>query len=476
MLLVLQMMIKPLLFLFSIALAGTLPLSHAQGQEAPNIIYILMDDAGYGDLSCYGQKKFQTPNIDRLATEGMKFTQHYAGSTVCAPTRSVLMTGLHTGHTPNRGNRELKPVGQHPLPADTLTIAESLKAAGYATGAFGKWGLGAPGSEGDPVNQGFDRFYGYNCQRNAHTYRPTWLYSDLEKVTLDGKTYSHDIIMAECLEWLNEQAADKTKPFFCYIPTPIPHAAMDVPEDDCGPWRKVFPQFEDKVGKYGGDTVTNPVAQFAGMMTRLDREVGKVLAVLAEHGIDDNTIVLLSSDNGPHKEGGHQPDFFDSNGPLTGYKRNLTEGGIRAPLVARWPGKIPAGSVSDHISAHWDMFPTFCEIAGTEIPEGLDGISLVSELKGNSADQTKHQYLYWEFSERGGKRATRFGPNGKWKAIQLDCLNKKKGPGPIQLFNLEDDIAEKNNLASKFPERVQEAEKIFEEAHTPSEFWPFIGD
>ena len=336
-----------------------------------NIIYILLDDAGYGDLSCYGQKKFPTPNIDRLASEGIKFTQHYSGSTVCAPTRSVLMSGLHTGHTPVRGNKEIRPVGQHPIPSSTFTIAEALKESGYATGAFGKWGLGNPGSEGAPENQGFDRFYGYNCQRNAHTYYPTWLFDNEKKIKLDGRTYAHDPIMREALKFIRASA---NKPFFCFLPVTIPHAAMHVPEKYAAPFRKKFPQFKDKVGKYAGPPVKNPAAMFAGMMTKLDEGVGQVISLVEQLGIDDNTLIMLSSDNGPHKEGGHMPDFFDSNGPLKGYKRDLYEGGIRVPSALRWPGHVEPGTSTAFVTAQ-DVLPTLLEAIGSRaaIPKDLDG-------------------------------------------------------------------------------------------------------
>lgn len=432
----------------------------------PNIVYILLDDAGYGDLSCYGQEKFVTPNIDRLASEGMKFTQHYSGSTVCAPTRSVLMSGLHTGHTPSRGNREVQPVGQFPIPAETFTIAEALKKAGYATGAFGKWGLGNPGSEGDPIHQGFDRFFGYNCQRNAHTYYPTWLYDNLEKITLDGETYAHDLIMTEGLKWIRQQ---QDGPFFAFFPVTIPHAAMHVPEKYAKPFRSQFPQFEDKVGKYGSNKpfATNPAAQFAGMMTALDDGVGQLLDLLEELDLDDNTVVMLSSDNGPHQEGGHMPDFFNSNGGLRGHKRDLYEGGIRCPLLVRLPGQIKAGTTSDHISAHWDLFPTVCEMAGVKPPAGLDGISFVPTLVGK--DQPKHDYLYWEFHERGGKRAARIG---NWKAVQNN-VNAKGPDAPVEIYDLSKDPAEKSDLAAQHPEVVARARRIFDAAHTPSPFWKF---
>ncbi|MAF21710.1 MAG: N-acetylgalactosamine-6-sulfatase [Roseibacillus sp.] len=432
----------------------------------PNIIYILLDDAGYGDLSCYGQKKFLTPNIDRLASEGMKFTNHYSGSTVCAPTRSVIMSGLHTGHTPSRGNREIRPVGQFPIPAGTFTIAEALKNAGYATGAFGKWGLGNPGSEGDPIHQGFDRFFGYNCQRNAHTYYPTWLFDDLRKIELDGKTYAHDLIMDKTVEWIDRQ---HDKPFFCFLPVTIPHAAMHVPEKYAAPFRKKFPEFENKVGRYGNNKpfAKNPAAQFAGMMTALDEGIGRILKTLERHQIDTNTIILLSSDNGPHKEGGHMPKYFNSSGGLRGFKRDLYEGGIRCPLLVRWPGKIKAGTTSDHISAHWDLFPTLCELAETETPEGLDGMSFLPALLG--AEQKQHEYLYWEFFEGGGKRAVRIG---KWKAVQ-NHVNREGQNAPIEIYDLESDRAETRNLASQNTELIAKVRKIFNRAHTPSPLWKF---
>lgn len=440
----------------------------ATAAERPNIVYILLDDAGYGDLSCYGQQKFKTPNIDRLATEGMRFTQHYSGSTVCAPTRSVLMTGLHTGHTPVRGNKEIKPIGQHPIPADTLTIAEQLKAAGYATGAFGKWGLGFPGSEGDPLAQGFDRFFGYNCQRRAHTYYPEDLQDDDRRIPIGEGVYAHDQIMDEAFKWLKEQG---DRPFFCYLPVTIPHAALHVPEEDAAPFRKLFPEFEDVVGKYSGPEIRNPPAMFAGMMTRLDRQIGQLMALLKELGVDDNTVVMLSSDNGPHREGGHKPEFFNSNGGLTGFKRDLTEGGIRAPLIVRWPGHVQPGTTSDLISAHWDVFPTVCEIAGLDAPANLDGISFYPTLVGDSQRQRKHDYLYWEFHERGGKRAVRFGENGRWKAIQVD-LNKPQ-PEAIVLYDLSTDPAEQNDLAPTHGKLVDQARDLFEQAHRTNPIWKF---
>ena len=433
-------------------------------ESKPNIIYILLDDAGYGDLSCYGQKLFQTPNIDKLAAEGMRFTQHYSGSTVCAPTRCSLMTGLHTGHTFVRGNREAKPEGQAAMPADIVTIPRLLKQAGYVTGAFGKWGLGSPGSDSDPAEH-FDLFFGYNCQREAHSYYPDHLWRNRERVPLDGKTYTATMIMDEALTFVR---ANRSSPFFVYLPVTIPHAAMHAPEEYMLPWREKFPQFEDRIGKYSGPEVRNPIAAFAAMMTLMDEGVGELMSLLKELGLDDNTLVMLSSDNGPHKEGGHDPLFFDSNGPLKGHKRDLYEGGIRAPFIARWPGKIKPGITSELISAHWDILPTVCELADVTVPSGLDGISLVPELTGQG-EQNPHEYLYWEFYEKGGKRAVRFG---QWKAVQLDLKNVDQTNG-IELYDLSLDIGEETNVAASHPDLVQKAQSYFANAHTPSEFWNF---
>jgi arylsulfatase A len=433
----------------------------------PNLIYIMLDDAGYGDLSCYGQKRFKTPNIDRLAAEGLRFTDHYSGSTVCAPTRCSLMTGLHTGHCVVRGNREVQPEGQAPMPTDTVTLPRLLAKAGYATGMFGKWGLGAPGSTSDPMEH-FTRFYGYNCQRQAHTYYPDHLWSDRTKVELDGQTYSHDLIATAALDFIRDSHQHK-QPFFCYLPVTIPHAAMHVPEDDAAPFRKQFAQFEDKIGRYRGPQVRNPAAAFAGMMTRLDRNVGQLLDLLAELDIDENTLVMLTSDNGPHKEGGHMPEFFDSNGPLRGHKRDLYEGGIRAPLIARWPGKIAAGRTTDLISAHWDTLPTLCELAGAQIPATTDGISMVPTLFGKG-EQRRHEALYWEFTERGSSQAVRMG---RWKGVRT---NLKKNPNaPLELFDLDADLGETKNIADAHPDVAKMLNDALKTEHSESETFPLFG-
>lgn len=430
----------------------------------PNIVYILLDDAGYGDLSCYGQKKFSTPHIDKLAAEGLRFTDHYSGSTVCAPTRCCLMTGVHTGHSYVRGNREVQPEGQAAMPADIVTIPRLLKKAGYTSGAFGKWGLGAPGSPSDPTEH-FDMFYGYNCQREAHTYYPKHLWWNKTKIVFDGDTYSAPVIMDRALQFVKDNQSD---PFFLFLPITIPHAAMHAPEEYVAPWRKKFPQFEDTIGKYSGPQVKNPVAAFAGMMTLMDEGVGELMALLRELQLDENTIVFLTSDNGPHKEGGHKPEFFDSNGPLKGHKRDLYEGGIRAPLIARWPGVIKPGTTTDHVSAHWDMLPTFCDLADLMVPAGVDGISMLPMLTGK-AKQKKHDFLYWEFYERGGKRAVRFG---NWKAVQTNLKGVDQMDG-IEIYDLSTDIGEENNVADKHPELIRKAHEYFLAGHTPSEFWKF---
>lgn len=433
------------------------------GADRPNFIYIMLDDAGYGDFSCYGQKRFSTPHIDKLAAEGLKFTRHYAGSTVCAPTRCSLMSGMHTGHAYIRGNREVRPEGQWPIPADLVTIPKLLHGAGYATGMFGKWGLGAPGSEGDPVRQGFDVFFGYNCQREAHTYYPTHLWRNDTRIPLDGKTYSHDLILEECIAFIREH---HDQPFFAYVPVTIPHAAMHVPEADAAPFRAAFPQFAEAVGRYKGPEVRNPAAAFAGMMTRLDRGIGRIMGTLSELGLDRRTLVMVTSDNGPHKEGGHMPDFFDSNGPFRGHKRDLFEGGIRVPMIARWPGTIAPGATTRHLSAHWDVLPTLCDLAGVEVPEHVDGLSFAPTLRGNREGQEKHDYLYWEFHEQGKKQAVR---KGRWKAIRLGLA--KNPDAPIQLYDLNADPGEETDVASNHPRVVRRLRPLFESARTESEIF-----
>jgi len=440
----------------------------------PNIIYILADDLGYGDLGSYGQEKFSTPHLDLLASEGIQFTRHYSGSTVCAPSRSVLMTGLHTGHTPIRGNQEVKPEGQWPMPASAQTLAEGLKKAGYVTGAFGKWGLGYPGSAGDPVNQGFDRFFGYNCQRYAHRYYPEYLWENEEKVYLDGndwsntETYAPDLIQQKTLDFIRE---NRDTSFFAFVPIVIPHAELIVPDDDI--YQNYLGKFPETpyVGRPGADygpdmlismycSQENPHATFAAMVHRIDLYVGEIVAVLEELGLSDNTIIMFTSDNGPHLEGGADPGFFNSNAGLRGYKRDLYEGGIRVPFIVSWPGTIDGGRTSDHPSAFWDVLPTLAELTGFKYEE-TDGISFLPELLGQ--EQPKHELLYWEFHEMGGKQALL---TDEWKAIRL---NVGQAPaGPLELYNLKEDPKEENNVAESHPDLVEAFARMMDEERAPS--------
>ncbi|HOK24946.1 MAG TPA: arylsulfatase [Bacteroidales bacterium] len=447
-------------------------------KELPDIVFIIADDLGYGDLSCYGQKKFQTPNIDRLASEGMLFTRHYAGSTVSAPSRSSLMTGMHTGHTPIRGNREWKPEGQWPLPAESFTIAEMLKKIGYTTGAFGKWGLGFINTEGDPNSQGFDEFFGYNCQRLAHNYYPEYLWHNHEKIFLhendSGKTgaYSADLIHRAALEFIEN---NKDKPFFLFYPTTIPHAELFAKEEYMQKFRgkfepeKSFKGVDDgpdfRKGPYGSQPEGH--AAFAAMITELDDYVGDLLRKLDELNLTKKTIVFFTSDNGPHLEGGADPDYFDSNGPLRGYKRDLYEGGIRVPMIVRWPGVIKEGSQTNHISAFWDVMPTLAEITGAKVPDGIDGISFLPSLLGRKK-QKQHDYLYWEFHEQGGKQAVRMG---NWKGVRL---NVNKDPeGKIELYNLSDDPGETKDVSEEYGDIVKKIDEIMKQAHTKSDIFRF---
>lgn len=449
-----------LIFIVGCQFSGTE--SHDHRVDLPNIVFILADDLGYGDLSCYGQKNFSTPNIDRLASEGMRFTQHYSGSTVCAPSRSVIMTGLHTGYTPIRGNQEVRPEGQHPLPAEAFTLAEMLQKKGYTTGAFGKWGLGFPGSEGDPLKQGFNRFYGYNCQRIAHNYFPYDLWDNDQKVVLEDNegnregTYAPLLIQEKTLDFIEE---NKSKPFFLFVPHVIPHAELKVPQEYMEKFRGKFlpekhyagcdPGCEDyKIGGYG--TQEESHAAFAGMINLLDEQVGEIIEKINDLGLSENTIILFSSDNGPHLEGGADPDYFDSNGLLRGYKRDLYEGGIRVPLIAKWSGRIPASTVTDHVSAFWDIFPTIADLTTTELQEEVNGISFLPTLLNKPSEQLQHEYLYWEFSPMGGRKAVR---QSNWKLVCYDL--KREQPRPPELYDLSTDPGEQQDLALSHPEVVQ---------------------
>lgn len=462
----------------------------------PNIVFILADDLGYGDLGSYGQERIQTPNLDLMAGEGMRFTQHYAGSTVCAPSRSALMTGLHTGHTPIRGNKEIMPVGQYPLQYGTVTLPEILKQSGYATGGFGKWGLGYPGSEGEPSKQGFDEFFGYMCQRRSHFFYPEFLYHDvcgspIVKVRLEGNRaedistedfqregagppisknhYSQDVITEKALDFI-ERNGDK--PFFLYFPSQIPHASLEVPDEELEYYldedgESIFE--EDTSQPFGAYTKTDkPLATYAAMVTRLDRYVGMIIEKLDELSLSENTVVIFTSDNGSYTEGGYHYSMHNSNGDLRGGKRDLYEGGIRVPFIAKWPGKIQPGTVSDHISYFPDMMPTFAELANGSVPPGIDGISMVPVLLGKD-DPEVHDFLYWEFHAQGGKQAIR---KGNWKAVRLNV--KADRNSPIELYNLEEDIFEQSDVSDQYPEIIKDMERIFRKAHVQSELFPLF--
>jgi len=448
-------------------------------QQRPNIIYILADDLGYGDLSCYGQKKFSTPNIDALARQGMLFTRHYAGCAVCAPSRSSLMSGQTTGYTSIRGNKSVEPEGQWPMSAETFTVAEMLKRVGYATGCFGKWGLGYPGSEGDPNKQGFDEFYGYNCQSLAHNYYPDHLYHNQEKIILAGNAgsefneYSPYLIQQQAIQFIGD---NKNKPFFLFYATTLPHAELLLPEKEISVFRNKFlPEKEfaglkpgDKnfrQGPYGYQAETH--AAFAAMVTLLDKQVGEIMAKVKELGLDKNTIIIFSSDNGPHKEGGGDPDYFDSNGPLKGYKRDLYEGGIRVPFIAYWKGKIKPAE-TNQMAALWDLYPSFQQLAGMPVSKNIDGVSIVPTLL-NNGKQPVHNYLYWEFHENNGRQAVRWK---NWKAVKLE-VNKTTAPA-LELYDLDIDPSEKNNVAAKFPDIVKKMEGFIQQAHTPNKDWPLL--
>jgi arylsulfatase A-like enzyme len=432
----------------------------------PNIIFIMADDLGYGDLGCFGQRRIQTPQIDRLARQGIRFTDFYAGSTVCAPSRCVLMTGYHTGHAFIRGN------GKDNLRPSDVTVAEVLKPAGYATGLIGKWGLGHEDSSGLPTRQGFDLFYGYLDQHHAHNYYPSFLVRNESRVALnnvvprEGKfgqgvaskkvDYSHDLITREALAFVDRH---HDRPFFLYWSLTIPHAnnearakGMEVPD----------------YGIYRDRAWPEPQKGHAAMITRMDSDVGRLLARLEHHGIADNTVVFFTSDNGPHREGGNDPDFQDSNGPLRGIKRDLTEGGIRVPMIVRWPGKTRAGVTSDFVGGFQDIMPTLAALADSQrhVPDDIDGISFAPTLSGDAASQPQHDFLYWAFYERRGARALR---SGRWKAVQQPIR------AAVRLYDLKNDLGEQADVAAEHPQRVAELVRLMDGADTPTTRWQFPG-
>jgi arylsulfatase len=475
----------------------------------PNIIYILADDLGYAELGCYGQEKIETPNIDGLAAGGMMFTQHYSGAPVCAPSRCVLLSGKHLGHAQIRGNDEWAErgdvwnfeamandpnlEGQRPLKAGTQTIGTLLQKAGYKTGIVGKWGLGAPLTEGIPNKQGFDFFYGYNCQRQAHTYFPVHLWKNTEKVPLNNKMvkpnsrlpegavpynpdsysdfwltdYAPELMQNEVIQFIKE---NKDQPFFMYYASPIPHAPLQAPKRWVDYYVQKFGDEEPYLGERSYFPHRYPHAAYAGMISYFDEQVGEIVAILKELGLYENTLIIFSSDNGPSFNGGTDSPWFESAKPFkseAGWgKGNVTEGGIRVPMIAHWPGKISAGSKSDHLSAFYDVLPTLCELAGIEPAEKTDGISFLATLLGKET-QPEHEYLYWEFPESGGQQAVRMG---KWKGIRK---NIKQDSLRLQLYNLEEDIQELNDVSAQNPEIVKKIESIFKKEHTTAEIERF---
>jgi arylsulfatase len=475
--------------LLLLALGWCLPPCAALAEESagaspkhPNIVLIVADDLGYGELGCYGQKKIHTPRLDQMAKEGLRFTQFYSGSPVCAPSRCVLMTGKHAGHAVVRDNRERKPEGQYPLPASEVTIAELLKKQGYTTAAIGKWGLGPHDSEGSPLKQGFDSFFGYICQRHAHNHYPGWLWKNDKQLDLFdaeatkkygkpangnfnafekfGTSYSGDLFEEEAIKFLRDH---KEKPFFLYLPFTAPHLALQVPDDSLRDYEDKWddPPYDGKQGYLPHET---PRAAYAAMITRLDRSVGRILDELKTLELDQNTLVLFTSDNGPAPEnvGGADSKFFDSAGPLRGLKGSAYEGGIRVPLIARWPGKIMPGQVTTIPLAFYDVLPTICELTGATSPAKIDGLSFVPTLLGQGP-QKQHDFLYWEFASYDGYQVVRFGD---WKAIRPRL---KKGTAEIELYNLAEDVGETKNVAAEHPELVKQAQEIMAAQHAPSD-------
>jgi len=464
----------------------------------PNVILILADDLGYKEIGCYGQRKIKTPHLDQLAKDGMRFNRNYSGNAVCAPSRCVLLTGKHPGHAYIRNNGELKPEGQRPIPLEELTLAEVFKKEGYVTGAFGKWGLGGPGTEGDPMNQGFDHFYGYNCQRHAHSYYPDYLWSDRQRVPLantppvpghaslakdadpqspqsylafQGKEYAPDQINEQVLQFIKD---NQEKPFFLYYPTLIPHLALHVPDEELQPYLGL--QWNDppftKAKGYGYTPHFTPRAAYAAMITRMDRYIGKVLTLIENLGLTDDTIIIFTSDNGTtHLKLEVDYDFFDSVGTLRGLKGSLYEGGIRVPLLVKWPGRIKAGTVSNQITGFEDWMITLHSMieAKTPILVQHDGHDLASLLVGEG--YSERPFLYREFSGYGGQQAVWMG---KWKGIRQNMLRKgeKYDPLKTELYDLSVDETETLDLAEKYPKIVSKIESIMKNEHMPSNEFP----
>jgi len=465
--------------------------------QKPNIIFIMADDLGFSELGSYGQKKIKTPHLDQLAREGMRFTANYCGNAVCAPSRCVLMTGKHPGHAIVRSNKSMKPEGQFPIPASEVTIGELLQKEGYVTGAFGKWGLGNVWSEGNPTKQGFNQFFGYNCQAHAHSYYPATLWSDNELYKLNNKPpvpghaslpkgadpadpRSYDIFKGQdyAPDRINDRALafvkkNKDRPFFLYYPTVIPHVALHVPDEELKPYlaqKWNDPPFTRAKG-YGYTPHFTPRAAYAAMISRVDRYIGNVLNLVKELGLEKNTIVVFTSDNGTtHLKLEVDYDFFESVKPLRGLKGSLYEGGVRVPLIVKWPGKVKAGSTSDFRTGFEDWMPTLLDLinAKTKAPKTIDGISIAPTLLGEA--QPPRAFLYREFTGYGGQQAVWLG---HWKGVRQNLLRKNnKTPLKIQLFNLKTDLAESKDVAEQHPEVVAQIRRQMEAQHTPSKTFP----
>jgi arylsulfatase A len=465
-------------------------------QQKPNVIYIYADDMGYGELGSYGQQKIKTPNLDKIAKEGIKFTQHYASAPVCAPSRCMLMTGKHSGHSYIRGNYELggfedeNEGGQMPLPEGTFTIAKLMKQAGYVTGAIGKWGLGMSNTTGDPNKQGFDYFYGYLCQKQAHNFYPTHLWENgkwdslknpciqvhkpLAKDAPDsafdyfkGKEYSVTKMAEKTFEFIKK---NRKEPFFLYLPYTGPHVSLQAPDEAV---REYIGQFNEQPyrGEKGYASTLYPKSTYAAMITYMDKQVGEIMKLLKELGLDENTIVMFSSDNGATFDaGGADINFFNSVAGLRGRKQDLYEGGIREPFIVHWPEKIKQGMVTNHISAQFDLMATLSEITGVKAWDN-DGVSFLPTLLGNGSKQKKHDYLYFEFPEKGGQVAVRIGD---WKGVKSNM--KKNKNAPWEIYNLKMDEKETTNVASQYPELVKKFEEILKKEHQLSHLrdWEFI--
>ncbi|NGM72874.1 arylsulfatase [Sphingobacterium sp. SGL-16] len=457
----------------------TLAISVNGQTRNPNIVFIMADDLGIGDLGAYGQTKIKTPNIDKLAQQGAKFTQFYAGTSVCAPSRASLMTGKHTGHTYVRGNKEIEPEGQEPLADSIRTFAMDLQQNGYVTGAFGKWGLGMVGTSGDPNLKGFDTFYGYNCQRQSHRYYPTHLWHNDKRVILAGNNladkvhYAPTLIQEQTLKFIDD---NKQKPFFLFVPTVLPHAELAGPDDEYFKmYENAFVETPHKGQDYGPNatiggyaSVDKPRATYAAMITRMDAYVGQIIEKLDELGLRENTIILFTSDNGAHREGGADPDFFNSTAGFKGVKRSLYEGGVRTPLIVNWKNKIAPNQDIKHVGAFWDVYNTILELANLTPSTQNDGISFLPTLVKNTK-QKKHKYLYWEFHEDGGRQAVL---SKSWKLIKQKVGSPKDSY--YELYNIDKDPFEQNNLATSNPKKVKQLAMLIEEAHIESEIYPLL--